>query len=413
MARVSRLYASRVLVVACSSSLALLGIANGCGSETSTFESPDGGASRGANGSSGAFGGGDLDGGDLPDGASSSDAACARATGQTALKPLDMFVILDRTASMGTDCNIGDTTASLWCRAVNSLSAYFKSPAATGNAAAFHFFSRNDRCDGSGHDISTVPGGTTGYVALPSSAFDGALNTENPTGGFGTRTEGAIRGLAAFTARPANRRAGRATIGVIVTDGNPTECSTESTTLSNLLQAHYAATGGANGGVRTFLVGMTGADDATLEAIAAGGNAPPHPTNVNGLTGTCGSSPSPCRHWNVGSGNGNVLVEALKEIQAATVGCSLRMPKPESGTLDLNQVRIEYSAGGNPPARNLVRVPNERACVADGFYYDDNDAPTTVNLCPAICRSVSSDSAAKVEVIAACVVGGVGGGILR
>ena len=51
-----------------------------------------------------------------------------------------MYIMLDRSCSMGKDCNIGGTTNSKWCHAVNALSGYFNSPSATGNAAALQFF---------------------------------------------------------------------------------------------------------------------------------------------------------------------------------------------------------------------------------------------------------------------------------
>lgn len=393
-----------------SASALALGVgANACGSDNSTFGDGQGSSSGSSSGNSGGFGdggGGAFDDVERPsDAMLNAETACAQASGQAQLQPIDMFVILDHTGSMAPDCPLGSTGTSLWCRATNALSTYFKSPSSKDNAAALQFFNLNSQCDGSGHGVSAVPGGATGYVTLPSTAFDTALDNDSPAGGFGTRTEAAIRGLTTFTSNAQNRRAGRTTIGIIVTDGDPTDCDTNPTHLSNLLQAHFAATG-----VRTFLVGMTGADDATLEAIAAGGNAPPHPTNTSGLTGTCGSSASPCRHWNVGNGNGNVLVEALKAIQASAVGCTLQMPKLDAGTIDPGQVKVEYSTQGTMPAQELTRVTGAAACVSSGFYYDDNTNPTTVNLCPQICSTVQADPSAKINVLFGCVIGGASSG---
>lgn len=381
----------------------VLSIGGGCGSEaTPDPNTSDTGAS--SSGSSGGFGEG---GGAIEDALPPSDVllnaetACAQASAVATLQPLDMFITLDHTASMAPDCPLGSAGTSLWCRATNALSTYFKSASSTGNGAALQFFNLNNLCDGTGEDVSVVPGGITGYQTLPSSAFDTKLDDDAPVGGFGTRTESAIRGLVAFTGRPANRVAGRSTIGIIVTDGDPTQCDTTPAGLSGLLQTHFTATG-----VRTFLVGMTGADDATLEGIAAGGNAPLHATNINGLTNTCGASPSPCRHWNVGNGDGNVLVEALKAIQSSAVGCNLKMPSTDGGTIDLNQVKVEYSPGGNPPAQELQRVNDTASCVANGFYYDDNTTPTVVSLCPQVCTTVQADPSAKVNVLFGCIIPG-------
>jgi hypothetical protein len=332
------------------------------------------------------------------DSALSQDSACAQTTAQAQLTPLDMFVMLDRSGSMDPDCNIGDTTASRWCRAINALSTYFNSASATGNAAALQYFPNGGACNGTGYDVAAVPAGN-GYLALPTNGFNTSLNNTNPNGS-NTPIEGAIRGITQFTARAVNRRAGRTTIGILITDGSPNGCVTSATSLRDILQTHFNATG-----LRTFVIGMTGASFSTLETIATGGNAPLHNDNVNGINDTCGNGAGPCRHWNVGDGNGNVFVEALKAIQAAAVGCSMQMPTTDAGVVNPNNVQVEYSPNGQPPAQGLVRVNDAAACVNNGWYYDNNTSPTTINLCPTICNTVQADPGAKVNVLLGCLGG--------
>lgn len=326
-----------------------------------------------------------------------TDSACASTGGTASLQPVDMFVMLDRSGSMSTDCNVGGTAGSKWCNAINSLSAYFKLASATGNGAALQFFNLgNGNCNGTGYDVANVPAGN-GYVTLPSTGFDSALNAMSPSGM--TPTEGAIRGVVAFTARAQNRRAGRKTIGILVTDGDPTECDTNLTNLRNILQTHFAATG-----VMTFVVGMTGASDANLETMATGGNGPTHPATVNGVAGTCGTGTAPCRHWNVGAGNASVFVEALRAIQAAAVGCTYTIPQSDAGVVDPSTVRVEYLPGGQPPPTVLKRVTDAAGCagVTGGFYYDSNTNPTSIILCPTQCTVVQGDAKAKLNVLFGC-----------
>ena len=122
--------------------------------------------------------------------------------------------------------------------------------------------------------------------------------------------------------RPAaNRRGGRVTIGILVTDGDPTnindyQCNTNLDTLSNLLKAHHDATQ-----VRTYVIGMEGASDNNLERIAGGGAAPLHPSNMPGIANSCGRDAAECRHWNVGNGDPAVFAAALKAIQESADGC--------------------------------------------------------------------------------------------
>lgn len=423
-----RSFGSEAVFAISASVLVLALAANGCGSEDSTFDDGSGGASGASGGASGfvtSDGTSGATSGGTSGGASGSSGGngetCARGTGQTALQPLDMFIMFDRSISMRyntsnnllglseADCNTTQNPPkdSRWCKSVVALSAYLNSPASAGNRAALQFFGASGACDGNVLGQSVQPGGTNGYTNLPTNLFDDDLNAAAPD--QNTPLEGAVRGLIAFTARQANRVTGRRTINVLITDADTDTltCSTNINAMRDLLQTHFTSTG-----VQTFVIGMTGADFGVLETLAGGGNGPQHADQVGVVTDACGNGNGPCRSWNVGNGNGNVLAEAMKAIQQTAVGCTLRMPKPETGTLDLNQVQVEYSPGGVPPAQQLTRVPNAGACVAQGFYYDNNDNPSNIELCPAICATVSADSNAKVEVIAACVKGATGGGVV-
>jgi hypothetical protein len=253
-----------------------------------------------------------IDTGSSSDGSSSGDGGSCYA-------PVDMYIMQDRSGSMGSDCNIGSNTNSKWCHAINALSGYFQSAGSTDQAAAIQFFPLPNHTSalcatGANYDVAAMPTPPPAYTTLPTNVFDALLNSQNATGS-NTPTEAAIRGLTSFTA--ANRRGGRVTIGILITDGDPNGCNMGLTFLSDLLQAHYTATT-----LRTYVIGMTGATDANLEAIAQGGNAPLHPDVVGPLTGACGSSPSPCRHWNVGNGDPQAFVAALAAIQQSADGCA-------------------------------------------------------------------------------------------
>jgi len=276
-----------------------------CGSSDDN-NNGDGGGNDATSGGDSPFGG--KDSGGSSDGSQNGDACYA---------PVDMYIMQDRSGSMGNDCNIGDNTNSKWCHAINALSGYFNSPQASGNAAALQFFPLPNvsACTtGTGYDVASLPTTPPAYTTLPTNTFDNLLNATNDQGGGGTPTEAAIRGLTKFTAN--NRRGGRVTIGILVTDGDPNGCDQNLTNLSNLLQAHFQATT-----IRTFVIGMTGGTDANLEQIAQGGMGPLHAATVGPLTNACGTSPAPCRHWNVGDGNPQAFIAALAAIQDASNGC--------------------------------------------------------------------------------------------
>lgn len=303
---------------------ALVALACGTSEDGSSFGS-SGGASGGNGNGQGTFGGnGSGDGSSGGDGGNGGGA-----DGGNCYAPVDMYIVFDKSGSMGDpagngapgDCNVGENVNSKWCRGINALSGYLKSTSATDQGAALQFFSGNDnaKCStGSPYDKAATP--TSSFTTLPSNAFDAVLNGVVPGGG--TPIEAALRGLTKFTAD--NRRPGRVTIGILVTDGDPQGCNEDLDDLSAILQAHYDATK-----IRTYVIGMNGATFDNLEKIAQGGNAPPHPATVGALTNACGDVPAPCRFWNVGDGDPAGFIAALAAIQEASDGC-----KPGGGTVN-------------------------------------------------------------------------------
>ena len=287
----------------------------------------------GANGGNGGGGNGSLDGAFInTSGDGGNGTGDGAGGGGNCSAPVDMYVMFDRSGSMDEpqgdnqgDCNVGQNVNSKWCKAINALSGYFNSAGAKGQAAALQFFPLKDhdkdQCGtGDGYHVAALP--PSGFVDLASNSFDGILNAQSPGGG--TPTEAAIRGITRFTSTPANRRPGRVTIGVLITDGDPNGCNDGLNHLSGLLQTHYAATQ-----IRTYVIGMAGTDFKSLEAIAQGGNAPPHPATVGALTNACGNVPAPCRHWNVGNGDPAAFIAAMAAIQASADGCA-----PGGGTVN-------------------------------------------------------------------------------
>lgn len=311
-----------------SCSVIALAVACGSSADDSSF-----GSSGGSSGSSGASGTGTSGGGGFggTSGASgtSGGGADGGSDGASCFAPVDMYIVFDKSGSMGDpvgngspgDCNIGETKNSKWCKAINALSGYLKSPSAKDQGAALQFFSGDDNANcnsGAPYDTPAMP--ATGYTTLPSTTFDGVLNSTTPGGG--TPIEAALRGITTYTA--ANRRPGHVTIGILVTDGDPQGCETNLNDLSDIIDAHFAATK-----IRTYVIGMEGATFSNLEKIAAGGNAPTHAATVGTLTNACGNVPAPCRFWNVGSGDPAGFIQALAAIQESADGC-----KPGGGEVN-------------------------------------------------------------------------------
>lgn len=319
--------------------------------------------------------------------------------------PLDIFFVLDRTGSMGQNCTYvhGNTPprTSKACSAKYAVNNYLIDvEPATDTRLAFDFMSASayesgDACDGARYADPLIP-----FTSLPvteNSDIVTAIANEDFGGGMdGTRIEDALRGIAAFTA--ANKTAGREMIGVLMTDGDPdSSCNDNPTQLAQIIADHLEATG-----IRTFIIGMEGASNTTLETLAAAGGAEPHDDY-------CGGGPTPCHYWNVGSGSGDAIADALQAIaqQATPLPCSYALADvtpAEGQTLDLSTLNVRLTESDST-STIIARVGSKAACPADelAWYYDVPASPKTVNLCQNACDLVTNAAAgAKVNIVGGC-----------
>lgn len=357
------------------------------------------GGSGGSGNGAGTGGGGGIQDSGIPDvtftydGPVGSDGgvgdACAAATAKAEPLDLDMYIMLDRSGSMGADCNIGSGTASKWCFSVNALNGFFNAPTSVGMGVALQYFPISGyACTGSG--------GTCAFPAVPLSilpnniaAFQASLNATTPSGS-NTPTEAGMRGLFDYTQK--NKQPGRAMIGILITDGDPNGCNGDPNYLKGLAQTHLTSTG-----IRTFVIGMQGATYSTLETIAQGGGAQPH-------TNYCAGGISPCHFYDVGSGSPAGFIAALQAIQQSAIACQFNVPKPEAGVLDPAKVSVEYTPGSGGPGQPLTKVSSSSQCgPSGGWYYDNNVNPTSISLCPSTCAAVQTDSNAKIDVLLGCL----------
>jgi len=312
--------------------------------------------------------------------------------------PLDIYFIFDRTSSMGADCAYQQGSSppvqSKACYATYALSDYLigVSPQVD-TRLAFQFLSiPDDICDGSAYatpliDLMQLP-------VAPTAPIVQAIVNEDFAGGWGTDTEGALRGIAMYTSTHVT--AGREMIGVLMTDGEPNGCNLDVSALSQIVADHLTASG-----IRTFIIGMDGANDANLEQLASAGGATPHPD-------WCGSVSAPCHYWNVGNGSGDAIANALQAIigQASGLPCSYdvqSLEPPPGETKDFNKVNVNLTENGT--VQTIGRVSDASACPTDipAWYYDDPSAPTTINLCQNACDLAQSASqGARVSVVLGC-----------
>jgi hypothetical protein len=343
-----------------------------------------------------------------PDAAFDPDAACARGKVPAQPVPLDMYVILDRSQSMKEplawipDCKVGSPEQARWCFAINALAGFFQAPTSNGMGVALGFFPHGDCtwleypttqnccaggtcCEGTEDAVpdvtlATLPQGAPSLVA--------ALDTQQALGTT-TPIEAALRGLVTYTA--AARTPGRSMVGILVTDGAPNGCSTDTAELGAIVSQHLA-----DSGIPTFFVGMTGSDYASLEQLGASGGAAAHTT-------FCAGGISPCHFYDVGNGEPAAFVDALQQIQRSVAGCDYVVPPSESGLADYSKLVLEYRSSEHATPVTLEQVSQEADCTSKlGYYVDESLTPPLIRLCPATCSTAQAEYSVTVDVLVGC-----------
>lgn len=89
--------------------------------------------------------------------------------------------------------------------------------------------------------------------------------------------------------------------------------------------------------------------------------------------------------------------------QTATAPCTYLIPPPPAGkTFNKSLIQVLRTDAGNEGV--IPQVPDKASCGANGWYYDDPNAPKTVILCPQTCTAVSGG---KIDIEFGCL-GGIG-----
>lgn len=83
------------------------------------------------------------------------------------------------------------------------------------------------------------------------------------------------------------------------------------------------------------------------------------------------------------------------------LGCELTYPKAEAA--DPTKLVVQYTPQGQQ-GKPLTQVtdPSKCAGVSDGWYYDDNNNPAKIILCPSMCTTANASPGAKIEALVGC-----------
>lgn len=353
-------------------------------------------ATTGTN-STGSAGGAGGEGGSILVGSSASSGtggqeACAQATAEAKVIPLNIFVAVDQSGSMITD--------NKWENVKSAFTQFFKDPDAAGIGVALRFWpdaydfsdpnppiACNDAVDFTcGPAVVAAceqPEVDVGLLSDPAhqQKLIDAFNAHQPDGS--TPTSAALDGATKWAAKFVfNHNHTEQAIVLLVTDGEPTTCDVNPTNINKIAEKALAGAG-----VLTFAVGLAGSNQATMNAIAQAGGTGQAFMIASGMAA-------------------QDLLKALKQIQANAVSCSFAMPLPPNpkDEIDLEKVDVNYTPSNGGAKAKFPQVASASACgPAGGFYYDNPTKPTTINLCPSSCAKVQIDNGAKVDIFLGCI----------
>lgn len=307
------------------------------------------------------------------------DAACGAVREQGTSKPLNLYVVFDKSSSMGPE-----VTSTKWAGARKGLGAFLADSSSAGLRIAINFFPRKPdgtpACDSAPYMTPRVP-----FDVLPKNAkpITDAIDAELPDG-FDTPIYPALGGAIRQLLKELETRPGEAAAVLLVTDGAPAGpaalCGTVNPEDPKAI-ADLAATGVAKG-VLTYVVGLPGVSVSAANQIAAGGGT---------TSAVLATDPTSVEKQ---------FQEALATVRGKAIPCEFELPtKVAKGEISYGLVNVEYSKGGVPPSTPILQDP---ACSGPGWRYDDAVKPTKIVLCPATCDEVHKDPKARIDILLGC-----------
>lgn len=307
------------------------------------------------------------------------DSGCGTVTEQAKSTPLHIYIMLDKSDSMGGG------TGYKWAAAKTGLTAFVKDGSSAGIYVGLKFFPR--KSDGT-ELCSHLPYATpdTPFAILPgnATAIETALANETPNG-LSTPVWPALGGAILKGIEIGKNNPGHSAAVLLVTDGVPqgpaATCSGGVDPTSTAEIAKLAATGLANSPpVYTYVIGLPGVDQTFANEVAKAGGS----TNAILVSNT------------------NVEKEfqdALAKVRGQALPCEFELPEQVvNGTYDTGKVNVQLTPGGATSPTDILQTSD--CNLADGWYYDANK--TKIILCPKVCDGLKKDYLAKLQIVLGC-----------
>jgi hypothetical protein len=312
--------------------------------------------------------------------AGGGEEACVGVDFEAEPLPADLFIMMDRSISQSKE--IPGTNTTRWDALRDAVKDFAATAADSDIRVGIGFFGRTGGrddeldCD---VDYYATPKVEIAPLADVGDDLVSAIEDQVPSGLTPTRP--ALEGALQYATEYARENPQRVVSVLLVTDGFPTQCTAVASVSDLVDLAEMART--TEPYVRTFVIGL--AAEGNLNSIARAGG-----TNGAYLVDEGDTTASFSR--------------ALENITNTPVPCEFEIPEPPQGeVLNPDEVQVVYTPAVGD-AEEIPRLASRDVCTDQrakngGWYYDDNDAPTRVRVCPCTC---SRFGAGNVEIRLGC-----------
>jgi hypothetical protein len=341
-------------------------------------------AGHGATSAPGSFGNASPEAGTSPapkmttaSGGVDASAACAAESQMAKAIPVDVYIMMDQSASMILPAGSG----TRWSAITDAMQMFVNRPEAAGVGVGIQYFGLGVSCDAADYaspDVEIAP--------LPDNAKPIADSITSHLPIATTPTEPALQGAIDHAQQWQGTHPDHVVVVVLATDGEPDSCA--STTDSVAMVAAMGLSGAPS--IRTFVIGVGSGLDALNQVAQSGG------TDKSFIVDD-GQDPA------------QQFLDALNNIrQKATLPCDYALPTATGSTaVDFDKVNVNLTPSLGPQAGHeiaVLRAPDATRCdpTTGGWYYDDPQTPKSLKLCDQTCTAVTQDDHAKLDILLGC-----------
>jgi len=342
-------------------------------------------------GSSDAPGSGNLGGSGSTDLPEFDD--CTGASFESEASEADIFFLVDRSVSMG-DHNVVESdpdSPTRWEAITTALKDFFNDPSSENLRVGIGYFPKfgDEACDVDAYAVPDVEIDFLSNNAGPltdsidentTETSDGALI---PTYGGLTPSVPALTGALTYAQQWADEHPERPVVVVFATDGYPTDPTTDADdcddTAISSLEAVAAEFLEGDPRITTFVVGI--GEVSNLKRVADAGG-----TNDAFFVNDCPTAVED-------------LTTSLKRVANSPALCSFDIPEPPLGqTVDPDEVNVVFTPKNGTP-EIIFKMPDSGSCGSGGWYYDNNNEPTEIRICPETCGMFGGGT---IEIVVGC-----------